>query len=156
MHLVHKVEMRKWEHVFMRANLKCYYLLNSSHELKFYFTHLLFPNHIYTGFVGDCVGFADRECMVWYMLFIIFVPYAMLPLPLKYCMIGGTISGTAHLIVISIGKLQKSNVNLVISSFILCSFFFLSYTINLLIQYYNRIQHVLCGNCLQIHSFIWP
>lgn len=57
--------------------------------------------------------------MVWYILFIIFVPYAMLPLPLKYCIIGGFISGTAHLIIISFGKLQKIDVNLVTISFIL-------------------------------------
>lgn len=63
------------------------------------------------GFVGECVGFADRECMVWYMLFIIFVPYAMLPLPLKWCMVGGTISGTAHLIFMSLEKLEKSSVS---------------------------------------------
>ncbi|XP_031625938.1 adenylyl cyclase 78C isoform X2 [Contarinia nasturtii] len=61
------------------------------------------------GFVGECVGFADRECMVWYMLFIIFVPYAMLPAPLKFCMIGGSISGFGHLLIISTGKLQKSS-----------------------------------------------
>lgn len=64
------------------------------------------------GFVGECVGFADRECMVWYMLFILFVPYAMLPLPLKWCMVSGTISGIAHLIVISIEKLQRNSVRL--------------------------------------------
>lgn len=65
-----------------------------------------------SGFIGECVGFSDRECMVWYMLFIIFVPYAMLPLPLKWCMVGGTISGSAHLIFISVEKFEKNNVSL--------------------------------------------
>lgn len=64
-----------------------------------------------TGFIGEGVGFDDRECIVWYMLFIIFVPYAMLPLPLKWCMIAGTVSAAAHLIVISIVKIQKNSVN---------------------------------------------
>lgn len=45
------------------------------------------------------------------MLFIIFVPYAMLPLPLKWCMVGGTISGTAHLIFMSLEKLEKNSVS---------------------------------------------
>lgn len=66
----------------------------------------------YAGFIGESVGFADRECMVWYILFIIFVPYAMLPLPLKYCMIGGSVSGAAHLLVITIVKTQKNSVSL--------------------------------------------
>lgn len=60
--------------------------------------------------MGECVGFADKECMVWYMLFIIFVPYAMLPLPLIYCIAGGTVSGVAHIIVMTIEKVQKTNV----------------------------------------------
>lgn len=64
------------------------------------------------GFVGEGVGFDDRECIVWYMLFIIFVPYAMLPLPLKWCMIAGTVSAAAHIIVISIVKIQKNSVNM--------------------------------------------
>lgn len=45
------------------------------------------------------------------MLFIIFVPYAMLPLPLKWCMIAGTISASFHLIIISVIKYQKNAVS---------------------------------------------
>lgn len=78
-------------------------------SIIFFFTYT--NTNTRTGFIGEGVGFADRECMVWYMLFIIFVPYAMLPLPLKWCMIGGMVSGVAHLIVISIVKLQKNSVN---------------------------------------------
>ncbi|KAH8364552.1 hypothetical protein KR084_008004, partial [Drosophila pseudotakahashii] len=58
------------------------------------------------GFVGQGVGFADREYLVWYILFVIFVPYAMLPLPLKWCVVGGTITASCHLAVITIIKLQ--------------------------------------------------
>lgn len=36
----------------------------------------------------------------------------MLPLPLKWCMVGGTISGSAHLIFISVEKFEKNNVSL--------------------------------------------
>lgn len=63
------------------------------------------PFHI--GFVGEGVGFADREYLVWYILFVIFVPYAMLPLPLKWCVITGTISASCHLTVITIIKFQR-------------------------------------------------
>ncbi|EDW78851.2 uncharacterized protein Dwil_GK12673 [Drosophila willistoni] len=59
------------------------------------------------GFVGQGVGFADREYLVWYILFVIFVPYAMLPLPLKWCVVGGTITASCHLAVITIIKLQN-------------------------------------------------
>lgn len=86
----------------------CYYLS------FFYMCSLMQFNEIcclYTGFIGEGVGFADRECTVWYMLFIIFVPYAMLPLPLKWCIIGGSISGAAHLIAISIVKVERTMVS---------------------------------------------
>lgn len=43
------------------------------------------------------------------MLFVIFVPYSMLPLPLKWCIIGGSLSGTSHLISITIVKMIKAN-----------------------------------------------
>ncbi|XP_065361143.1 adenylyl cyclase 78C isoform X1 [Calliphora vicina] len=59
------------------------------------------------GFVGKGVGFAEREYLIWYILFVIFVPYAMLPLPLKWCVVGGTITASCHLTAITIIKLQK-------------------------------------------------
>lgn len=85
---------------------------NSFVTKHFIVTSISFLYGVYNwvGFVGECVGFTDRDCMVWYMLFIIFVPYAMLPLPLKYCMVGGTLSGVAHIIVMTVEKLQKTNV----------------------------------------------
>ncbi|XP_037906761.1 adenylyl cyclase 78C isoform X1 [Hermetia illucens] len=60
------------------------------------------------GFVGEGLGFAEREYLVWYILFIIFVPYAMLPLPLKWCVIAGTVTASCHLVVISIVKFNRS------------------------------------------------
>ncbi|XP_017138119.1 adenylyl cyclase 78C isoform X2 [Drosophila miranda] len=64
------------------------------------------------GFVGQGVGFADREYLVWYILFVIFVPYAMLPLPLKWCVVGGTITASCHLAVITIIKLQHGEASI--------------------------------------------
>ncbi|XP_062128237.1 adenylyl cyclase 78C isoform X1 [Drosophila sulfurigaster albostrigata] len=58
------------------------------------------------GFISEGVGFENREYLVWYILFVIFVPYAMLPLPLKWCVFGGTITASCHLAVITINKLQ--------------------------------------------------
>ena len=45
---------------------------------------------------------------MWYVLFILFVPYAMLPLPLKWCMIGGTLTATTHIIITTIEKVKDS------------------------------------------------
>ncbi|XP_055913036.1 adenylyl cyclase 78C isoform X2 [Eupeodes corollae] len=59
------------------------------------------------GFLGQGLGFTERENLVWYILFVIFVPYAMLPLPLKWCVVGGTISASCHLAVITLIKFQK-------------------------------------------------
>ncbi|XP_058823589.1 adenylyl cyclase 78C [Topomyia yanbarensis] len=56
------------------------------------------------GFIGEGMGFAEREYLIWYVLFIIFVPYAMLPLPLKWCMIAGSVTAICHLIVTTINK----------------------------------------------------
>jgi adenylate cyclase 8 len=60
------------------------------------------------GFVGDGIGFAEREYLVWYILFTLFVPYAMLPLPLKWCMIGGTITAITHITITTFLKIEKT------------------------------------------------
>lgn len=60
------------------------------------------------GFVGEGIGFAEREYLVWYILFTLFVPYAMLPLPLKWCMIGGTITAITHIAVTTLANFHKS------------------------------------------------
>ncbi|KAK5646054.1 hypothetical protein RI129_004518 [Pyrocoelia pectoralis] len=60
------------------------------------------------GFFGKALGFNETQNLVWYILFIIFVPYAMLPLPLLWCMIAGCITSVAHIIVTAI-KLYIDN-----------------------------------------------
>nr|XP_023015323.1 adenylate cyclase type 8-like [Leptinotarsa decemlineata] len=52
-------------------------------------------------FLARGVGFGVKEDLVWYVLFTIFVPYAMLPLPLRWCMIAGAISSIGHICVIT-------------------------------------------------------
>lgn len=85
--------------------------------------NLLFPTPS-ADFIGEGVGFANREYLVWYTLFVIFVPYAMLPLPLKWCVVGGTITASCHLAVITIKKLQDKQVSpawhLLLIIYILC------------------------------------
>lgn len=57
-------------------------------------TLIFFPS----GFLAKSLGFAKTENLVWYVLFTIFAPYSMLPLPLKWCILGGSITAVGHLL----------------------------------------------------------
>ncbi|XP_066141819.1 adenylate cyclase type 8 [Euwallacea fornicatus] len=50
--------------------------------------------------LSDGIGFGLKEGLVWYVLFIVFVSYAMLPLPLRWCIIAGCISALSHVILV--------------------------------------------------------
>ncbi|CAH0722953.1 unnamed protein product, partial [Brenthis ino] len=50
------------------------------------------------GLSGQGIGFGESENQVWYMLFIIFVPYAMLPLSLGWCIVIGLLSSVSHVL----------------------------------------------------------
>ncbi|XP_062563434.1 adenylyl cyclase 78C [Armigeres subalbatus] len=79
------------------------------------------------GFIGEGLGFAEREYLIWYVLFIIFVPYAMLPLPLKWCMIAGSVSAICHLIVTTINKfLHESDTTCIVRQMIANSLLYLA------------------------------
>lgn len=56
----------------------------------------------FAGFIGKGLGFDMKEDLVWYVLFTIFVPFAMLPLPLRWCMVAGSLSAVSHIIVTSV------------------------------------------------------
>ncbi|KAG7304246.1 hypothetical protein JYU34_011184 [Plutella xylostella] len=47
---------------------------------------------------GQGIGFQAPEHQVWYMLFIVFVPYAMLPLSLGWCIVIGWLSSVSHVL----------------------------------------------------------
>lgn len=79
------------------------------HKISEQITFFLLITHC-TGFVGSGLGFASREYLVWYVLFIVFVPYAMLPLPLKWCVVAGSTSSICHLFVTSLARLLDPNV----------------------------------------------
>lgn len=54
-----------------------------------------------TGIFGESIGFDSTENriqLVWYFLFIIFVTYTMLPLPLRTCMTLGCSTATLHVL----------------------------------------------------------
>ncbi|XP_030767972.1 adenylate cyclase type 8-like isoform X2 [Sitophilus oryzae] len=51
---------------------------------------------------SEGIGFGLKESMVWYVLFIIFVSYAMLPLPLRWCIMAGCISAISHVILVCV------------------------------------------------------
>lgn len=61
------------------------------------------------GFLDTGIGFTHRENLVWFVLFIIFVPYAMLPLPLKWCVAAGMFSTLSHLILTSLTIITIAN-----------------------------------------------
>lgn len=63
----------------------------------------------FVGFFGNGLGFCKKEDLVWYLLFTIFVPYAMLPLPLRWCMIAGCMSSVGHILLIAIKIYVDSN-----------------------------------------------
>nr|CAI5841533.1 unnamed protein product [Callosobruchus analis] len=61
--------------------------------------------------VGQGVGFSDKEDLVWYVLFTIFVQYAMLPLPLRWCMLAGGLSSIGHIVIISFNMFTNNEHN---------------------------------------------
>ncbi|KAL1449560.1 hypothetical protein WDU94_002053 [Cyamophila willieti] len=59
------------------------------------------------GFVSHGIGLNNKEYLIWYILFIVFVTYAMLPLPLRWCFIGGCTTSILHVIITVRIKMNK-------------------------------------------------
>ncbi|XP_018899991.2 adenylate cyclase type 8 isoform X2 [Bemisia tabaci] len=59
------------------------------------------------GFVAESIGLCTREFLLWYVLFIIFVTYAMLPLPLRWCVIGACSTAALDVFLTSFVKFRK-------------------------------------------------
>jgi adenylate cyclase 8 len=61
------------------------------------------------GIFGEGIGFGndknDEVRLVWYFLFIVFVTYAMLPLPLRSCMILGCTTALFHVLYTSLKQI---------------------------------------------------
>lgn len=66
------------------------------------------------GIFGDGIGFQDGDPdgvdLVWYFLFIVFVTYAMLPLPLRTCMVLGCTTALFHVLYTSLRHIATSQV----------------------------------------------
>ncbi|CAG9782710.1 unnamed protein product [Diatraea saccharalis] len=63
------------------------------------------------GLAGEGIGFQSPESQVWYMLFIVFVPYAMLPLSLGWCIVIGLLSSMSHVLATAIEINELINLN---------------------------------------------
>ncbi|XP_050684588.1 adenylyl cyclase 78C-like [Leptidea sinapis] len=63
------------------------------------------------GLSGQGIGFHAPENQVWYMLFIIFVPYAMLPLSLGWCIVIGLLSSLSHVLATAVDIKDIMNAN---------------------------------------------
>lgn len=59
---------------------------------------------------GEKEKYYASDDFIWYFLFILFVPYAMLPLPLRWCMIAGTVSAFGHVLVTLVVGIVQSKV----------------------------------------------
>lgn len=66
--------------------------------------------YLFKGFVWESYGHGSREYLVWYVLFIVFVTYAMLPLPLRWCILAGCSTALLHILITSYTKSSKEKV----------------------------------------------
>lgn len=62
---------------------------------------LQFKN-LLVGFLGQGLGFAPPAELVWYVLFIEFVTYAMLPLPLRWSVCAALLTAATHIVICSV------------------------------------------------------
>ncbi|XP_011634249.1 adenylate cyclase type 8 isoform X1 [Pogonomyrmex barbatus] len=69
------------------------------------FTWLLINSQ---GFIGAGLNFTTQQRLMWYILFIVYAPYAMLPLPLRWCVLAGYGTALTHMVMAGISLLQDS------------------------------------------------
>ncbi|XP_076282280.1 adenylyl cyclase 78C isoform X2 [Lasioglossum baleicum] len=67
------------------------------------FTWLLINSQ---GFIGAGLDFASQQRLMWYILFVVYAPYAMLPLPLRWCVLAGYGTALTHMILAGITLLR--------------------------------------------------
>ncbi|XP_012278460.1 adenylate cyclase type 8 [Orussus abietinus] len=48
------------------------------------------------GFIGAGLNFTTQQRWMWYVLFVVYAPYAMLPLPLRWCVLAGFGTAFTH------------------------------------------------------------
>ncbi|XP_011176246.1 adenylyl cyclase 78C isoform X2 [Solenopsis invicta] len=69
------------------------------------FTWLLINSQ---GFIGAGLNFTTQQRLMWYILFVVYAPYAMLPLPLRWCVLAGYGTALTHMVLAGISLLQDS------------------------------------------------
>ncbi|XP_012527776.2 adenylyl cyclase 78C isoform X2 [Monomorium pharaonis] len=69
------------------------------------FTWLLINSQ---GFIGAGLNFITQQRLMWYILFVVYAPYAMLPLPLRWCVLAGYGTALTHMVLAGISLLQDS------------------------------------------------
>ncbi|KZC05160.1 Adenylate cyclase type 8 [Dufourea novaeangliae] len=67
------------------------------------FTWLLINSQ---GFIGAGLDFASQQRLMWYILFVVYAPYAMLPLPLRWCVLAGYGTALTHMVLAGITLLR--------------------------------------------------
>ncbi|XP_026298874.1 adenylate cyclase type 8-like isoform X2 [Apis mellifera] len=103
------VESLSWVSCCMAANLvvcilgwwRCFsnnYLYWAS-----IFTWLLINSQ---GFIGAGLDFSSQQRLMWYILFVVYAPYAMLPLPLRWCVLAGYGTALTHMVMAGITLLR--------------------------------------------------
>ncbi|XP_012342132.1 adenylyl cyclase 78C isoform X2 [Apis florea] len=103
------VESLSWASCCMAANLivcilgwwRCFsnnYLYWAS-----IFTWLLINSQ---GFIGAGLDFSSQQRLMWYILFVVYAPYAMLPLPLRWCVLAGYGTALTHMVMAGITLLR--------------------------------------------------
>lgn len=63
-----------------------------------------------SGCAANGLGLRAENYLVWYVLFIVFVTYAMLPLQLRWCMITGALTAFLHIVLVVLYIVSIRNV----------------------------------------------
>lgn len=58
------------------------------------------------GFIGAGLDFSSQQRLMWYILFVVYAPYAMLPLPLRWCVLAGYGTALTHMVMAGITLLR--------------------------------------------------
>lgn len=65
-------------------------------------------NQRFAGFIGAGLNFTSQQRLMWYILFVVYAPYAMLPLPLRWCVLAGYGTALTHMVMAGISLLRDS------------------------------------------------
>ncbi|XP_054014639.1 adenylyl cyclase 78C-like isoform X1 [Hylaeus anthracinus] len=103
------IESLSWASCCMAANLavcilgwwRCF--SNNYLHWASIFTWLLINSQ---GFIGAGLDFSSQQRLMWYILFVVYAPYAMLPLPLRWCVLAGYGTALTHMVMAGITLLR--------------------------------------------------